>query len=67
MLFRDTVQDLFLVMGSLYSACIFLGVNNASSIQPVISIERTVYYRERATRMYASFPYAAAQVCVSYT
>ncbi|CAL9782849.1 unnamed protein product [Musa acuminata subsp. burmannicoides] len=58
---RDTVQDLFLVMGSLYSACIFLGVNNASSIQPVISIERTVYYRERATRMYASFPYAAAQ------
>ncbi|URD80850.1 Plant PDR ABC transporter associated [Musa troglodytarum] len=42
-------------------ACIFLGVNNASSIQPVISIERTVYYRERATRMYASLPYAAAQ------
>eukprot|EP01018_Ginkgo_biloba_P021228 Gb_34310 [translate_table: standard] len=48
-------------MGALYSAVLFLGVNNASSIQPVVSIERTVYYREKATRMYASFPYALAQ------
>ncbi|WOL16536.1 hypothetical protein Cni_G25323 [Canna indica] len=58
---RNTEQDLLLVMGALYSACIFIGVNNASSVQPVISIERTVYYRERASRMYASLPYAAAQ------
>lgn len=51
-----------LVMGSLYAACLFLGVNNASSVQPVVSTERTVYYRERAAKMYSSFPYAAAQV-----
>ncbi|KAJ1295672.1 hypothetical protein BS78_01G240500 [Paspalum vaginatum] len=56
-----TTEDLMLVMGSLYAASLFLGVNNASSVQPVVSTERTVYYRERAARMYSSFPYAAAQ------
>uniref|UniRef100_K4AIA6 ABC transporter domain-containing protein n=1 Tax=Setaria italica TaxID=4555 RepID=K4AIA6_SETIT len=58
---RETTEDLMLVMGALYAACLFLGVNNASSVQPVVSTERTVYYRERAARMYSSFPYAAAQ------
>ncbi|XP_039132009.1 ABC transporter G family member 31 isoform X2 [Dioscorea cayenensis subsp. rotundata] len=58
---RETTKDLFVVMGALYSACLFLGVNNASTIQPVISIERTVYYREKATGMYSAFPYAFAQ------
>ncbi|XP_074574933.1 ABC transporter G family member 51-like [Curcuma longa] len=58
---RDTTQELRLVMGSLYSACLFIGVNNSASVQPVVSLERTVYYREKATRMYSSFPYAAAQ------
>lgn len=58
---RETTGDLYLVMGSLYSACLFLGVNNASSVQPIVSVERTVYYRERAAKMYSSFPYAAAQ------
>ncbi|ONK76807.1 uncharacterized protein A4U43_C02F40 [Asparagus officinalis] len=58
---RETNQDLFVVMGALYSACLFLGVNNASSVQPIISIERAIFYREKAARMYSSFPYAAAQ------
>ncbi|XP_020113539.1 ABC transporter G family member 51 [Ananas comosus] len=58
---RETTQDLFVVMGALYAACLFLGVNNSSSVQPVVSVERTVYYRETAARMYSSFPYAAAQ------
>uniref|UniRef100_A0A0D9XIH8 ABC transporter domain-containing protein n=1 Tax=Leersia perrieri TaxID=77586 RepID=A0A0D9XIH8_9ORYZ len=58
---RESTEDILLIMGSLYSACLFLGVNNASSVQPVVSVERTVYYRERAAKMYSSFPYAAAQ------
>ncbi|KAK9131815.1 hypothetical protein Scep_011343 [Stephania cephalantha] len=58
---RDTPQDLMAVMGALYAACLFLGVSNASSVQPVIAVERTVYYREKAAGMYSSFPYAAAQ------
>jgi ABC-2 type transporter len=63
---RKTTKDLIMVMGSLYSACIFLGVNNSSSVQPVVSVERTVYYRERAARMYSSLPYAIAQVISSF-
>ncbi|KAK7372089.1 hypothetical protein VNO80_05458 [Phaseolus coccineus] len=58
---RDSTQELFVVMGALYSACMFLGVNNASSVQPIVSIERTVFYREKAAGMYSPLAYAAAQ------
>ncbi|KAM5583255.1 ABC transporter G family member 31-like [Rosa sericea] len=58
---RDSIQSLMMVMGALYSACLFLGVNNASSVQPIVSIERTVFYREKAAGMYSPFAYAAAQ------
>lgn len=49
-------------MGALYAACMFLGVSNASSVQPIVSIERTVFYREKAAGMYSAIPYAFAQV-----
>lgn len=49
-------------MGSMYVAVLFLGVKNASSVQPVVSVERTVFYRERAAGLYSAFPYAFAQV-----
>ena len=52
-------------MGALYSACLFLGVNNASSVQPIVSIERTVFYREKAAGMYSPIAYAAAQVDIT--
>ncbi|XP_062171942.1 ABC transporter G family member 31 [Alnus glutinosa] len=58
---RSSTQDLLVVMGALYSACLFLGVNNASSVQPIVSIERTVFYREKAAGMYSPIAYAAAQ------
>ena len=58
---RDSTQDLFMVMGALYSATLFLGVNNASSVQPIVSIERTVFYREKAAGMYSPLAYAFAQ------
>lgn len=53
-----------MVMGALYASCLFLGVNNASSVQPIVSIERTVFYREKAAGMYSPIPYAVAQVTV---
>ncbi|PPS13301.1 hypothetical protein GOBAR_AA07350 [Gossypium barbadense] len=37
--YRDTTKGLFMVMGALYSACLFLGINNASSVQPVGPVE----------------------------
>ena len=48
-------------MGSMYAAVLFLGVQNASSVQPVVSVERIVFYRERAAGMYSAMPYAIAQ------
>ena len=39
-----------------------MGANNFSTVQPVVAVERTVFYRERAARMYSALPYALAQV-----
>jgi hypothetical protein len=49
-------------MGSMYAAVLFLGIQNSSSVQPVVAVERTVFYRERAAGMYSALPYAFAQV-----
>ena len=49
-------------MGSMYAAVLFLGVQNSAAVQPVVAIERTVFYRERAAGMYSALPYAFAQV-----
>lgn len=54
-------------MGSMYTAVLFLGVQNSGSVQPVVSIERTVlFYRERADGMYSAFPYAMAQALTRF-
>ncbi|RZC53605.1 hypothetical protein C5167_012465 [Papaver somniferum] len=57
-------QDLFNALGSMYAAVLFLGVQNTSSVQPVVAVERTVFYRERAAGMYSALPYAFGQVVV---
>lgn len=49
-------------LGAMYSAVLFLGATNASAVQAVVAIERTVFYREKAAGMYSAFPYALAQV-----
>jgi len=56
------MQDLNNAMGSMYAAVLFIGVQNASSVQPVVAIERTVFYREKAAGMYSALPYAFGQV-----
>ncbi|KAK1311943.1 Pleiotropic drug resistance protein 3 [Acorus calamus] len=60
----DIQQDLFNAAGSMYAAVLFLGISNASSVQPVVAIERTVFYRERAAGMYSALPYAFGQVAI---
>ncbi|XP_068652846.1 ABC transporter G family member 39-like [Aristolochia californica] len=60
----DKQQDFLNAMGSMFAAVLFLGVNNASSVQPVVDIERTVFYREHAAGMFSALPYALAQVLV---
>jgi len=46
----------------MYVAVLFLGIQNASGVQPVVFVERTVFYRERAAGMYSALPYAFSQV-----
>ncbi|KAL4204868.1 hypothetical protein AMTRI_Chr01g134350 [Amborella trichopoda] len=61
---RANSQDLFNAMGSMYASVLFIGSNNAYSVQPVVSVERLVFYRERAAGMYSALPYAIAQIII---
>ncbi|KAL8129518.1 hypothetical protein V2J09_018673, partial [Rumex salicifolius] len=63
---RDTQQDILNAMGSMYSAVLFIGITNASAVQPVVSVERSVSYRERAAGLYAALPFAFAQVTIEF-
>lgn len=60
--YRATLQDLMTLLGALFTAVFFLGASNGSAVQPIVDIERTVFYRERAAGMYSALPYACAQV-----
>ena len=59
---RTRQAYIFNAMCSMYAAILFIGVNNSSSVQPLVEIERTVFYREKAAGMYSALPYAFAQV-----
>ncbi|RAL51691.1 hypothetical protein DM860_010409 [Cuscuta australis] len=54
-------QDLQNIMGAIFSAIIFIGATNTTTVLPIVGVERTVYYRERAAGMYSALPYAFAQ------
>ncbi|CAI5536089.1 unnamed protein product, partial [Closterium sp. Naga37s-1] len=58
---RSTQQQVLNLMGAMYTAAIFMGWNNSASIQPIVGVERTVFYRERAAGLYGAIPYALAQ------
>ncbi|KAK7343909.1 hypothetical protein VNO77_13026 [Canavalia gladiata] len=60
----DKEQDLMNIVGALFCAIFFLGASNTTTVQPVVAIERTVFYRERAAGMYSALPYAIAQVAI---
>ena len=61
---RDTQQDIMNLLGAGYAAVLFLGAGNASAVQSVVAVERTVFYRERAAGMYSELPYAFSQVAI---
>uniref|UniRef100_A0A5B6Z2Y3 Putative pleiotropic drug resistance protein 3-like n=1 Tax=Davidia involucrata TaxID=16924 RepID=A0A5B6Z2Y3_DAVIN len=60
----NTEQDLFNILGSMYIAVIFLGINNCSTVLPHVATERTVLYREKFAGMYSSKAYSFAQVTI---
>ncbi|KAJ6414631.1 hypothetical protein OIU84_003599 [Salix udensis] len=59
-----TTQELSNAIGSMYAAVLFLGFQNGTAVQPVVSVERTVFYREKAAGMYSALPYAFAQALI---
>jgi ABC-type multidrug transport system permease subunit len=61
---RNHEADIFNAMGSMYVAVLFIRVNNSSSVQPLVEIERIVFYREKAAGMYSTLPYAFSQATV---
>jgi hypothetical protein len=46
----------------MYTAVIFLGINNCSTVVPYVVTERTVFYREKFAAMYSPWAYSLAQV-----
>ncbi|KAL2338309.1 hypothetical protein Fmac_012755 [Flemingia macrophylla] len=63
---RENQQDLLNAMGSMYSAILFIGITNGTAVQPVVSVERFVSYRERAAGMYSALSFAFAQVVIEF-
>ncbi|XP_065866326.1 ABC transporter G family member 29-like [Euphorbia lathyris] len=61
---RDDSTDLTMIIGAMYIAVLFVGINNCLTVQPIVAVERSVFYRERAAGMYSALPYALAQVIV---
>ncbi|KAK9099040.1 hypothetical protein Syun_026085 [Stephania yunnanensis] len=59
---RDNSNDLTVIIGAMYASVLFVGINNCSTVQPIVAVERTVFYREKAAGMYSALPYAIAQV-----
>uniref|UniRef100_A0ACD5W7I6 Uncharacterized protein n=2 Tax=Avena sativa TaxID=4498 RepID=A0ACD5W7I6_AVESA len=60
----ESQQDLSNLLGATYAAVFFLGAANCITVQPVVAIERTVFYREKAAGMYSPLSYALAQTLV---
>ncbi|KAM0861522.1 hypothetical protein ACQ4PT_045839 [Festuca glaucescens] len=60
----NSSADVLVIVGSMYAAVMFVGCENCITVQPLIAVERTVFYRERAAGMYSAIPYALSQVVV---
>ncbi|KAL0330264.1 UNVERIFIED_CONTAM: Pleiotropic drug resistance protein 1 [Sesamum radiatum] len=61
---RKKKQDVFNAMGSMYAAVLFLGVQNATSVQPVVAIERTVFYEKEQQGCCVELPNLLIQTLV---
>ncbi|CAI9101369.1 OLC1v1038675C1 [Oldenlandia corymbosa var. corymbosa] len=60
----ENQQNLFNILGAMFTAALFLGFNNSSSVLPYVSTERSVLYREKFAGMYSPWAYALAQVAI---
>ena len=61
---RSTAQDVTSAVGAVNAVTIFLGALYALNVLPVVSVERAVFYRERSSFFYSSWPFSLAQCTV---
>lgn len=59
---RNDQEDLLKIMGATFGTMLFIGIDNCSSVQPIVDVERPVFYREKAARMYSPIAFALALV-----
>ncbi|XP_006658622.2 ABC transporter G family member 43-like [Oryza brachyantha] len=62
----ESETDLYNLLGATYAAVFFLGAASLLTLLPVVSIERTVFYREKAAGMYSPLSYAFGQGFVEF-
>nr|GEZ30127.1 lysine-specific histone demethylase 1 homolog 3-like [Tanacetum cinerariifolium] len=61
---KTKIEDLTSKLGTFHSAVVFLEALNQNVVHPLIALENTVFYHERAAGMYLLLPYALAQVII---
>ena len=64
-MWAESQQDLLNLLGAAYAVAFFLGASNCITVQPVVAVERTFLYCEKAVGMYSPLTYALAQVISS--
>ncbi|CAJ2632862.1 unnamed protein product [Trifolium pratense] len=60
----ENQKDFFNVTGFMYTATLIIGAKNCNSVQPLVGIERVVFYRERGAGMYSALAYAVSQALI---
>ncbi|XP_024520582.1 ABC transporter G family member 39 [Selaginella moellendorffii] len=59
-----TEQDIFNLLGAMYTSTIYVGISDSISVQPQVIMEREVFYREVAAGMYSPHAFALSQVII---
>ncbi|KAG2491493.1 hypothetical protein HYH03_010072 [Edaphochlamys debaryana] len=62
----ETELDLYNTIGCLFCSMLFLPVTNMLTVMPQIEVQRAVFYREKASGMYAPWIFAAAQILAEF-
>lgn len=50
--------------GISYASCLFMGMQNLLTAIPIVSLGRSVFYRERSVSMYGVLPYAISAALI---
>lgn len=61
---RSTVGGVLNIAGVIFMGTLFVGIGNCMTVQPMIFMQREVFYRERAVGMLSVLPYTLAQQLV---